>query len=241
MIYLWFESERKQYTIIFTTERETKSTKERDGKRRVWEHEHGESGKYVQYCPFMKFGSYNSYHEMFTSIKVHQKTHDNVKREKPSRIWSCTKYPPNSIFIYKWAHTCLLSKYYFSKKVFFCRNSGFIQCHQYIDLHIACSSCVFVRVKRKSLAEVILLIRKRNSHLFLFSVDSIFSRWLVMRAYTEILHIVFLYSFLASLLSFYHYFFPFSIYETFALFFLYNIGKFPKDISSWRQNKTRKV
>ena len=127
------------------------------------------------------------------------------------------------------------------RKFFFCRNSGFIQCHQYIDLHIACSSCVFVRVKRKSLAQVILLIRKRNSHLFLFSVDSRFSRWLVMRAYTEILHIVFLYSFLASLLSFYHYFFPFSIYETFALFFLYNIGKFPKDISSWRQNKTRKV
>ena len=149
MIYLWFESERKQYTIIFTTERETKSIKERDGKRRVWEHEHGESGKYVQYCPFMKFVSYNSYHEVFTSIKVHQKTHDNVKREKPSWIWSCTKYPPNSIFIYKWAHTCLLSKYSFSKKVFFCRNSGFIQCHQYIDLHIACSSCVFVRVKKK--------------------------------------------------------------------------------------------
>lgn len=119
MIYLWFESERKQYTIIFTTERETKSTKERDGKRRVWEHEHGESGKYVQYCPFMKFVLYNSYHKVFTSIKVHQKTDDNVKREKPSRIWSCTKYPPNSIFIYKWAHTCLLSKYYFSKKVFF--------------------------------------------------------------------------------------------------------------------------
>ena len=211
MIYLWFESERKQYTIIFTTERETKSTKERDGKRRVWEHEHGESGKYVQYFPFMKFVLYNSYHEVFSSIKVHQKTHDNVKREKPSRIWSCTKYPPNSIFIYKWAHTCLLSKYYFSKKVFFCRNSGFIQCHQYIDLHIACSSCVFVRVKRKSLAEVILLIRKRNSHLFLFSVDSRFSSWLVMRAYTEILHIAFLNSFLASLLSFYHYFFPFSI------------------------------
>ena len=35
------------------------------------------------------------------------------------------------------------------RKFFFCRNSGFIQCHQYIDLHIACSSCVFVRVKKK--------------------------------------------------------------------------------------------